>query len=98
MAVVGRLTPSTASARIPVQRPREAPFASAWRRAHLTVEERLARGRIARQVAPRASHGRWQPENDRRDPIELLEEQATTRIAELVPIRYGRMSDSPFAF
>src|SRR5882762_9516819 len=63
-------------------------FASAWRRAHLTVDERLARGRDARKEAPRSSHGRWTPAPDRPDPIALLEEQAETRVPSLVPIRY----------
>ena len=73
-------------------------FASAWRRAHLTVDERVARGRAARQQAPRSSHGRWAPAPDRPDPIALLEEQAESRVASLVPIRYGRMVVSPFTF
>ena len=34
----------------------------------------------------------------RRDPVDLLGEQAATRVAELVPIRYGRMLVSPFTF
>ena len=34
----------------------------------------------------------------RRDPVDLLEEQAQTRLPELVPIRYGRMLASPFTF
>ena len=74
------------------------PFASSWRRQHLSVDERVARGRAARQEAPRSSHGRWQPAPDRPDPISLLEEQAATRVPELVPIRYGRMLASPFTF
>jgi uncharacterized protein (DUF2252 family) len=73
-------------------------FASAWRRAHLTVEERIARGLAARKEAPRSSHGRWEPAPDRPDPIALLEEQAENRVPELVPIRYGRMLVSPFTF
>jgi uncharacterized protein (DUF2252 family) len=77
---------------------RSAPFASSWRRQHLTVDERLARGRAARQQAPRSSHGRWEPAPDRPDPIALLEEQAESRVPELVPIRYGRMLVSPFTF
>jgi len=55
-------------------------FASAWRRAHLTVEERIARGQAARTHAPRSSHGRWEPALDRPDPIALLEEQAGSRV------------------
>ncbi len=56
------------------------------------------RGRAARKAAPRSSIGEWAPAPDRRDPIAILEEQATTRVPELVPIRYGRMVASPFAF
>ena len=74
------------------------PFASSWRRMHLTAEQRVARGRTARETAPRSSHGRWQPAPDRPDPVALLEEQAATRVPELIPIRYGRMLVSPFTF
>ncbi len=74
------------------------PFASTWRRKHLTVPERVARGRDARRQAARTSHGQWQPAPDRPDPIALLEEQAATRVPDLVPIRYGRMLVSPFTF
>src|SRR5215472_8939669 len=77
---------------------RTPPFASAWRRAHLTVEERIARGQAARTSAPRPSHGRWEPAPGRPDPIALLEEQAASRVPQLVPIRYGRMLVSPFTF
>ncbi|HEY1733492.1 MAG TPA: DUF2252 family protein, partial [Acidimicrobiales bacterium] len=76
----------------------ERPFASAWRRAHLTDAERVARGKAARQEAPRSAHGRWTPSAERPDPIVLLEEQEATRVPELVPIRHGRMLISPFAF
>ena len=65
---------------------------------HLTAEERAARGKAARAMAPRSAHGEWEPAADRRDPVELLEEQAASRVPELVPIRYGRMLVSPFTF
>ena len=65
---------------------------------HLTVAERAARGKAARAEVPRASHGDWEPGLHRPDPVELLEEQAQTRVPELVPIRYGRMLVSPFTF
>jgi uncharacterized protein (DUF2252 family) len=77
---------------------RPVPFASSWRRAHLTADERVARGRAARGAAPRSSHGRWAPAPDRPDPIALLEEQGESRVPHLVPIRYGRMLVSPFTF
>lgn len=66
--------------------------------AHFTVAERTARGKAARADVPRASHAEWEPPPHRPDPVELLEEQAWTRVGELVPIRYGRMLVSPFAF
>jgi uncharacterized protein (DUF2252 family) len=74
------------------------PFASDWRRRRLTVDERMARGQDARRQAPRRSHGRWEPAPGRPDPIALLEEQAESRVPDLVPIRYGRMLVSPFTF
>ena len=60
--------------------------------------DRAARGKSCRSTAPRSSHAAWEPPPDRRDPIALLEEQAAERVPELVPIRYGRMAASPFAF
>src|SRR6476660_6971250 len=64
----------------------------------LTVEERVARGNAARNECPRRGHGRWSPATSRPDPIALLEDQAATRVPELVPLRYGRMLVSPFTF
>ena len=66
--------------------------------AHLTVAERAARGKDAREKTPRSSHADWKAVSSRPDPIDLLEAQSKTRVAELVPIRYGRMLASPFAF
>ena len=63
-----------------------------------TTEERAARGRAARAEVPRSAHADWEPAAQRRDPVELLEEQAASRVPELVPLRYGRMLVSPFTF
>jgi uncharacterized protein (DUF2252 family) len=64
---------------------------------HLTRVERIARGKAARETVPRSAHAEIEfPEP--RDPVALLEEQAVSRVPELVPIRYGRMLASPFAF
>jgi len=65
---------------------------------HLSVEERAARGRAARAEVPRRVHGEWEPSPTRPDPVHLLEEQARSRVPELIPIRYGRMLVSPFTF
>jgi len=59
--------------------------------------DRIARGRAARAEAPRSSHSMLDAISDR-DPVGLLEEQAASRVPELVPIRYGRMLVSPFTF
>ncbi|HEX7244325.1 MAG TPA: DUF2252 domain-containing protein [Solirubrobacterales bacterium] len=63
-----------------------------------TPAERAEAGRAARRAAPRSDHAGWAPAADRADPVELLERQAVTRVGQLVPLRYGRMLASPFAF
>ena len=63
-----------------------------------TPSERSAFGREARARVPRSRHGEWQPPSGRTDPLEILALQATTRVPDLVPIRYGRMAASPFSF
>ncbi len=65
---------------------------------HLSVAERVARGKAARKDVPRSGHAVFEPPSTRPDPVELLERQAKTRVPELVPIRYGRMLVSPFTF
>ncbi len=65
---------------------------------HHSVAERVELGKRAREKAPRSSQGAFEAGSDRPDPVKLLEEQARTRVPELVPIRYGRMLVSPFTF
>jgi uncharacterized protein (DUF2252 family) len=74
------------------------PAPSATPVVHLTPAERAVRGKAARAEVPRSSHAGWEPPPGRPDPVRLLEEQAKDRVQELVPIRYGRMLASPFAF
>ncbi len=64
----------------------------------LTPDEWRRRGHEHRSLAPRSSHAHWAPPPDRPDPVAVLEEQAKTRVPDLVPIRYGRMVASPFAY
>jgi uncharacterized protein (DUF2252 family) len=66
--------------------------------ARLTPAERAARGKTARAEVPRESHAAFDPPADRPDPIGLLEDQAKSRVPELVPVRWGRMMVSPFTF
>ena len=63
-----------------------------------TQAERFAAGKALRKKAPRSSHGEWTPDPERPDPLSILEESNRGRLENLVPIRYGRMSLSPFAF
>jgi uncharacterized protein (DUF2252 family) len=65
---------------------------------HPSIEERAGLGKLTRKKLPRESHATWEAKPDRPDPVGLLEAQAATRIPELIPIRYGRMLVSPFAF
>ncbi|MCB0235536.1 MAG: DUF2252 family protein, partial [Anaerolineae bacterium] len=64
----------------------------------LRQEDRLARGKALRNIAARKAHKGWTPPTNRPDPVELLMENSRGRVAELLPIRYGRMLASPFAF
>jgi len=64
----------------------------------LTRDERKAQGKAKRQDAPRSSHATWQPASDRPDPLALLQAQDNGRLPHLLPIKYGRMLESPFAF
>jgi len=64
----------------------------------LTPGEWRARGVGQRRTVPRSSHAQWVPPPERPDPVAILEEQAKTRVPDLIPVRYGRMAASPFAY
>ena len=64
----------------------------------LPQEERIVIGRNIRKQVPRSSHGDWFPSPDRPDPLSLLQAQDEGRLQYLLPIKYGRMVASPFAF
>jgi uncharacterized protein (DUF2252 family) len=63
-----------------------------------TLADRRAAGKELRNRVPRSSHASWSATADRPDPLSLLEEQNRSRLAHLVPLRFARMSASPFAF
>ncbi len=83
---------------VPVPEPRTKRVRGSGPVQHLTRAERVARGKAARAEVPLDAHGVLAPTEPRPDPVELLGRQAATRVPELVPIRYGRMLVSPFAF
>ena len=64
----------------------------------VSASERRAKGKALRAVVPRTSHAGWKPGAERSDPVELLVASNVGRVSELIPIRFGRMSASPFAF
>jgi uncharacterized protein (DUF2252 family) len=64
---------------------------------HDLIERRKA-GKLLREKTPRSSHGNWTPAANRPDPLSLLQAQDEGRIQKLLPIKYGRMVASPFAF
>src|SRR6478736_5691615 len=72
--------------------------ALASRHRHLSVDERVARGKAARAQAPRSSQALLVASDGQRDPVAILAAQGAGRISDLVPIRHGRMLASPFAF
>jgi uncharacterized protein (DUF2252 family) len=63
-----------------------------------TPAERAREGKARRQNVPRKAHAEWRVPDNRLDPISILEESNLRRLPQLVPIRYGRMLESPFTF
>jgi uncharacterized protein (DUF2252 family) len=67
-------------------------------RSVFSLADRFAAGKALRVSVPRSAHAGWKPTSDRPDPIDVLEASNEGRLKELIPIRYGRMLASPFAF
>src|SRR4051812_11438549 len=63
-----------------------------------SVSERMAAGKALRKQVPRAAQASYEERADRPDPIEILKRQDSGRLRELLPVRYGRMLENPFAF
>ena len=77
---------------------KERPDATAGARSFASADERRAKGRALRDLVTRASHAGWKPAAKRRDPLDIVVASNKGRILDLIPIRFGRMSASPFAF
>jgi uncharacterized protein (DUF2252 family) len=58
----------------------------------------IGEGRALRDKTPRSAHAAWKLPAQRPDPIETLLATSPNRLDHLLPLRYGRMSRSPFAF
>jgi uncharacterized protein (DUF2252 family) len=63
-----------------------------------SLRARLSAGKKLREKAPRSAQAKWQPATDRPSSIDLLKASNHGRVTQLVPIRYGRMLASPFAY
>jgi hypothetical protein len=64
----------------------------------VTRAEQFEDGRQRRALISPGAHGDWAPAEDRPDPIDVLVASNDGRLEELIPIRFGRMAESPFAF
>jgi uncharacterized protein (DUF2252 family) len=80
-----------------VGRPRAA-NAAAQKIRHPSLEERLAKGRVALAETPHDRLSGWEPTADRADPVALLTDQDGSRVQELVPVRHTRMAETAFTF
>ena len=63
-----------------------------------SLDDLVAAGKKLRDSIPLDSHAGWEPPKNRRDPVSILIEQNKTRVLQLIPIRFGRMMQSPFTF
>ncbi|MEY9991028.1 hypothetical protein ABIE67_003060 [Streptomyces sp. V4I8] len=64
----------------------------------LSPTERAELGKEARARVPRSGHALFAPDEKRPDPVDIIERQSAARVPDLVPVRYGRMLESPFRF
>jgi uncharacterized protein (DUF2252 family) len=62
------------------------------------VESLIAAGKAMREKVPRRLLAEWKRNGRAHDPIQILRAQDAGRLRDLLPIRYGRMLESPFAF
>ncbi|MFL5446227.1 MAG: DUF2252 domain-containing protein [Myxococcales bacterium] len=65
---------------------------------HAPLLERYAAGKALRDKCPRRSHGGWKPPAGRRDAVEMVLDAEKGRMANLLPLRHGRMVRSAFTF
>ena len=63
-----------------------------------TAEQRRQEGKALRTKIPRESHAEFEMARDRTDPVKVIKKSSEGRLQHLIPIRYGRMAKSVFAF
>jgi hypothetical protein len=62
------------------------------------IATKIVAGKALRDKVPREQHGQRKGGKGRPNPIDILDKSDAGRMKELVPIRYGRILQSPFAF
>jgi uncharacterized protein (DUF2252 family) len=98
--VVPRTTKKMSPRRLQVVKKTEAPLEQTFdlRRQGKPWTVRRSEGKALREQTPRESHADWKPARNRPDPLDLIEASNSGRLKDLVPLRMGRMAESPFAF
>jgi uncharacterized protein (DUF2252 family) len=86
---------ATATARRP---PGTSRLSAPNRESAISPQERAAAGKARRKQVPLAEHAFFVRDPAGPGPVALLQEQAASRVPDLLPIRYGRMMVSPFTF
>ena len=90
MADTAKLEPSEFQERIDDLNPALMP--------HPSRAERLAMGKALREECPRDAHAAWRAPENRPDPVRLVLKADAGRLPDLIPLRHGRMVQSPFTF
>jgi uncharacterized protein (DUF2252 family) len=93
-----KLTNGGLTCRQALKNRRTAPAESKARPALMTPDERKAAGKKLRDKVSRDAHGTWRAPAHRKDPTEILHAADATRQPSLVPLRYGRMLQTPFTY
>src|SRR5215207_9726252 len=86
------------TATVPIPLPADTNGGPATAPRHLAPSERARRGLAARVALPPRRQAELVLPAKRPDPVALIEEQARSRVPELVPVRHGRMMVSPYTF
>src|SRR5262249_49026077 len=65
---------------------------------HMSAADQLAAGKALRVSVPHAGHASWKRDKDRVDALAILRGDDKNRMARILPVRSGRMLQSPFTF
>ncbi len=69
-----------------------------WAQLRASPSTRYEAGKSQRDAVPLEAHAEVPRDAQRADPLAILARQDKSRLSELIPLRYGRMSRTPFTF